>query len=88
MLSLCHGIVTTKDNYLGRWNGLDCNICGLRDTDEHIMSCPGYCDIVSGEFRLDVLWDESVMNDMEKLSSVAKILLRLIDRIENVQNMV
>ena len=58
----------TKDNYSGRWNGLDCNICGLRDT-EHMS--PGYCDIVSGEFWLDVLWDESVMNDMEKLISVA-----------------
>ena len=56
----------TKSNFPGRWPGTLCNICGLKDTDEHVLSCPGYADIVMGKIQYDMFWDNSVLDDMEK----------------------
>ena len=77
----------TKDNFPGRWKGTDCNCCGHKDTDEHIMVCPGYTDIVNGKFEFGVFWNEEVLNDTEKLKGIADSVLLLLERIENVQNL-
>ena len=76
----------TKSNFPGRWEGSECNICGLKDTDEHILTCPGYCDIVGGSFVYDVFWDESVLNNIEQLKEIANVVVALIERLEVVQN--
>ena len=76
----------TKSNYPGRWKGIDCNICGSKDTDEHIFTCPGYCDIVGGSFVFDVFWDEAVLDDIERLKEIADVVLMLIERMEEVHN--
>ena len=76
----------TKDNYPGRWNGVECNVCGLRDTDVHVLSCPGYSDIIGEGFELEIFWDKKILDDTEKLSAVAKTVLLLLKRMENIQN--
>ena len=55
----------TKDHFPGRWQGTECNCCGYRDTDEHILLCPGYSDIVDGKFGFEVFWDEEVLKDVK-----------------------
>ena len=75
----------TKTNFPGRWRGTECNCCGHKDTDEHILVCPGYSDIVDGSFALEVFWDEVVLNDMERLKYIADTVVRLIERMEQVQ---
>jgi hypothetical protein len=76
----------TKDNFPGRWNGVECNVCGLTDTDEHIMSCPGYCDLVGGKFEFEVFWDNEVLEDTKTLKVVANIVVLLVERMEHIQN--
>ena len=76
----------TKANYPGRWKGTECNICGLKDTDEHISTCPGYCDIVGGSFGFDVFWDEAVLDDIVRLKGIADVVLVLMERMEVVQS--
>ena len=39
-------MLLTKDNFPGRWIGINCNVCGKRDTDTHLFSCPGYTDLM------------------------------------------
>jgi hypothetical protein len=78
----------TKDNFPGRWNGVECNVCGLRDTDEHILTCPGYIDLVEEvKFDFEVFWDKTILEDMEKLKVVAGIVTKLIERMEDIQNL-
>ena len=77
----------TKTNFPGRWRGTECNCCGHKDTDEHILVCPGYSDIVDGSFALEVFWDEVVLNDMERLKYIADTVVRLIERMEQVQGL-
>ena len=77
----------TKDNFPGRWRGTECNCCGHRDTDEHILVCPGYSDIVDGSFDFEVFWDEVVLNDIERLKDIADTVVRLIERMEQVQGL-
>ena len=62
-----------------------CNICGSKDTDKHVFVCPGYSDILQGKFQFDVFWDENVLCDMGKLKDIAKTVLQLIERMENIQ---
>ena len=75
----------TKENFPGRWSGTMCNICGSKDTDKHVFVCPGYSDILQGKFQFDVFWDENVLCDMGKLKDIAKTVLQLIERMENIQ---
>ena len=77
----------TKDNFPGRWNGTECNCCGLKDTDEHILLCPGYADIVGGKFVFEVFWDEKVLEDLEELRLISDVVILLIERMEHVQNL-
>ena len=78
----------TKDNFPGRWKGIDCNCCGHRDTDEHIVVCPGYSDLVDKNFVFEVFWDEEVLNDIERLKYIADTTVRLLERMEHVQTLV
>ena len=77
----------TKDNFPGRWKGTKCNCCGYQDTDEHIIFCPGYSDIVDGKFDFGVFWDEVTLNDVGKLAQIADAVLMLIERMEHVQSL-
>ena len=77
----------TKDNFPGRWSGTSCNICGLRDTDEHVFSCPGYSDIVMGKVQYSMFWDNVVLNDMDKLSKISTICVAVLERMEQIQNL-
>ena len=76
----------TKENFPGRWKGDLCNVCGLNDSDEHILTCPGYSDIVDGKFDFEVFWDDDVLGNAEKLRIVARTVLLLIERMEHIQN--
>ena len=77
----------TKENYPGRWSGQNCNICGMKDTDEHIFSCPGYVDLVDQKLEYKMFWDKSFLNDVGKLKAVAGSVLKIIERIEAVQSL-
>ena len=77
----------TKANYPGRWKGTDCNICGLKDNDEHIVLCPGYSDIVGEKFDFNVFWDKGILEDTEKLKVIADVVVILLERMEKVQNL-
>ena len=77
----------TKTNYPGRWKDYECNVCGLRDTDDHIFSCPGYTDIIGGKFRFDAFWDSKILEDMTKLKEIAAVVLEILSRLEVVQNL-
>ena len=77
----------TKENFPGRWKGVACNVCGMKDTDKHIFSCPGYSDLINGKFKFDVFWDEKVLGDMLKLQDIARTVLIVIERMENIQKL-
>ena len=79
----------TKENFHGRWSGSECNVCGMVDSDEHILSCPGYHDILGDmKFDFDVFWDKEVLNDFEMLKALAGIVIKLIERMSDIQKLV
>ena len=79
----------TKENFHGRWKGNDCNVCGVLDTDEHILTCPGYADIMGNvKFDFGVFWDKEVLNDSGKLKALAKIVIELMERMKDIQKLV
>ena len=56
--------------------------------DEHILSCPTYKDIMGNiQFDFGVFWDKEVLGDIEKLKSLARIVMELIERMKDVQNL-
>ena len=70
----------TKDNFKGRWStSCLCVYCCNVETDEHLLQCCGYMDLVNGAvdhmslLKLDV-------ND-EKLKGYAEILLQVHERL-------
>ena len=77
----------SKENFPGRWPGSSCNICGLKDTDEHVLSCPGYSDIVMGKVTYDMLWDNVVLDNMEKMVEIGDICAAVVERMELIQNL-
>ena len=78
----------TKENFHGRWTGNACNVCGLVDSDEHVLSCPGYEDILGNvKFDFDVFWDKEVLGDTEKLKTLARIVIELVERMKDIQNL-
>ena len=78
-------MLPTKSNYPGRWDGTLCNACGREDLDEHIYSCPGYCDIVDHEIRYDMLLDDEVLKDINLLRKIAGNVQMIIERMEDMQ---
>ena len=81
-------MLPVKMNFPGRWKGEECNICGFKDTDTHIFTCPGYVDLNPDGICLQVFWDVKYLSDMIVLSHAAKTLIKLIDRMERIQNLV
>ena len=77
----------TKDNFPGRWPGSSCNVCGLKDTDEHVLSCPGYSDIVMGKVQYNMLWDNVVLDDMEKMVEIGNVCAAVVERMELIQHL-
>ena len=77
----------TKENYPGRWSGQNCNICDMKDTDEHIFTCPGYVDLVDQNLEYKMFWDNNFLNDIGRLKPVAGSVLKIIERIEAVQSL-
>ena len=53
----------------------------------HIFMCPGYSDIIKGNFQYDAFWDVNFLNDASKLKDIAGVVLILIERMENIQNL-
>ena len=80
-------MMPTKANFPGRWSGSVCNVCGFEDTDAHVFHCPGYQDIISEEMSYNMFWDPDILNDIGKLQVAAKILLGLIERMEEIQKL-
>ena len=77
----------TKANFPGRWEGLECNICGMDDTDDHVCCCPGYKDIVPEGMNMNIFWDDDLLGNVEKLKSVAQCVIQIIDRMESLQKL-
>ena len=66
--------------------GVLCNVCGLDDTDSHLFTCPGYSDIVGGQFNYHSFWDTNILEDTDKLKMLAKTVVLLLQRMKHVQN--
>ena len=77
----------TKANFPRRWLGTTCNECGSKDTDEHVLSCPGYADKVKGKVQYQMFWDSKVLNDMGKLKEIASVVVELLERMKEIQNL-
>ena len=77
----------TKANFPGRWKGQSCNVCGFLDTDEHVFSCPGYRDLITDDISLEMFYSEETLNDIETLSVAAKVMHKIIERMEYIQDM-
>ena len=76
----------TKRNFPGRWNDVNCNICSMEDTDEHIFVCPGYSDLIIEEnVTYDMFWDKDVLQDVNKLKVIASVAITIIERLELIQ---
>ena len=80
-------MLPTKSNFPGRWKGTTCNICGFVDSDVHLFTCPGYADLNPNNVKLDMFWNEDVLNNMVVLSAAAKCVHDIIERLEEVQRL-
>ena len=72
----------TQTNFPGRWSTNSmCRMCRQLDTDEHLFTCAGYADIVSGSGATftSVFGVEEL--SMEQLSVMAKVLLLIHERL-------
>ena len=77
----------TQNNFPGRWSTKSlCRLCCQLDSDEHLFTCCGYADIVSGSgatfgsaFNVEEI-------SMEELSITAKVLLLIYERLELVND--
>ena len=81
-------MLPAKMNFPGRWKGENCNICGFKDTDSHMFTCPGYHDLNPDGIGIEVFCDEQYLNDMMLLSQAAKTLVRMLSRMVEIQNLV
>ena len=76
-------MLLTKDNYPGRWRGESCYVCGKLDTDQHLFTCPGFVDIISGvshDMFLQLEVEDEVLHD----AAMKMVLVN--ERLEVVQN--
>ena len=74
----------TRTNFPNRWsNSLNCRYCRCLDTDEHLFRCCGFIDIVGDcNVSSDCFFDELDQMDTDKLSAVAQILVKILERME------
>ena len=54
---------------------LQCNVCEMRDTDEHLFACQGFADILHDSVSLEMFFAD---NDLERSESVAGKMLKVI----------
>ena len=60
---------------------------GYEDTDEHIFSCPGYCDILNDkQFHYKMLFDDNVLDDMLQVKHMAEVISLLVQRMQQIQS--
>ena len=52
-----------------------------------MLSCPGYADIVMGKVQYDMFWDNTILNDMDKMVEIADICVAVLERMEQIQNL-
>jgi hypothetical protein len=76
-------MLLTKDNYPGRWRGETCYVCGKLDTDQHLFTCPGFEDIVSGVSHGVFL---HLDNEDGRLHEAAMKMVEVNKRLEVIQN--
>ena len=70
----------SKCNFPGRWSQSKlCTFCCDIETDEHLFNCCGYMDLHKYEVKHE--WFLSLDGDMQKLSSGAKILIKIYERL-------
>ena len=75
----------TRVNFPERWSSeLKCIFCSCMDTDEHLFSCLGYLDIMKDQ-QIDPTMFYTLDVSMTLLSSGAKILLMIYERLKNFQ---
>ena len=77
----------TKKNYPGRWKGIECNICGVEDTDEHVFTCPGYIDLIIDGATYDTFFDSDVLSNTVMIREYAGMVLKIIERLELIQKL-
>ena len=80
-------MLPTKSNFPGRWSGSSCNVCGFDDTDVHVFTCPGYADLNPTGISFEIFWDIASLENMEILTPGAKMMNKIIARMEEIQNM-
>ena len=81
VLMLRSRMLPTKCNFPGHWSVSNlCKLCCQLETDEHLFGCPGYRDIHCG------IWTHimflSPYTEMSLLSKGAKTLLRIVERLQ------
>ena len=81
-------MMPTKTNFPGRWAGIQCNICGFDDTDEHLFHCPGYQDLITADINYNMFWDDDVLEDTIRIKKAAGVMLQIVDRLNEVQGMI
>ena len=74
----------SKFSLIRRWKGTCCNVCGTRDTDEHLFACPGFSDILDDSVTLEMFF---TVNDLKVLESAAEKMLKVVERLEVLQEL-
>ena len=76
----------TRVNFPERWTtDLNCLYCCCMDTDEHLLTCWGYVDIVEGcEIEPSIFYNLEA--PLEVLSRGAQVLEKIYDRLLLAQN--
>ena len=72
----------TRVNFPNRWSkSMNCVYCNNLDTDEHLLNCSGYIDITAdSNISFNMFFE--LMDSMERLSFGAKILLKILHRLQ------
>ena len=80
-------MLPTKSNFPGRWKGTACDACGFEDTDQHVISCPGYKDIEMEGLSLDMFWNDGSLDNTEVISKAAKVMIKIVERMEEIKEL-
>ena len=54
---------------------LQCNVCEMSDTDEHLFACQGFADILHDSVSLEMFFAD---NDLERSESAAGKMVKVI----------
>ena len=72
-------MLPTGGNFPGRWESETCCVCGLRETDEHLFTCPGYIDITEESMNYGMFFKLNCTT--YELSEAAKRLIKIEERL-------